>query len=90
MFAKLYDTKEHGQILVKFDGAGEDGPECRFYFQPEIEGVGLCSVAISGKNTAAGEEAIREAFNQQTEASAIAIVSHSKKELEGLTGGGKS
>lgn len=44
MFAKLFET-DVGQILVKKD-SGEDGPEVRFYFQPE--GLGVCSVAFNG------------------------------------------
>lgn len=46
MFAKLFETEEHGQILVKMDTAEDaSGPEVREYFEPE--GLGVCSVAFS-------------------------------------------
>jgi len=47
MFAKLYET-EVGQILVKLDD-GDDGPEVRYFFQPE--GLGVCSVAVNFKDS---------------------------------------
>jgi hypothetical protein len=46
MFAKLYET-DLGQILVKLD-SGDDGPEVRYFFQPE--GLGVCSVSANFKD----------------------------------------
>jgi len=43
MFAKLFETKKYGQILVKIDD--DDGPEVRYYFEPK--GLGVCSMALS-------------------------------------------
>lgn len=43
MFAKLYETEETGQVLVKLDD-GEKGPEIRYYFVPE--GLGVCTMAL--------------------------------------------
>ena len=43
MFAKLYETEETGQVLVKIDD-GEKGPEVRYYCVPE--GLGVCSMAL--------------------------------------------
>lgn len=45
MFAKLYETEEYGQLLVKLDNDGDEGgAEVRIYFQPE--GYGVCSTAF--------------------------------------------
>ena len=41
-FAKLFETEEHGQILVKKD-EGDEGLEVRIYIQPE--NLGRCNFA---------------------------------------------
>ena len=51
MFAKLYETEETGQVLVKLD-EGEDGPEVRYYFEPK--GLGVCSMAFQFKDDEEG------------------------------------
>lgn len=51
MFVKLFET-EVGQILVKIDD-GEDGPEVRYYFEPE--GLGVCSMALNFKDSDEGD-----------------------------------
>jgi hypothetical protein len=44
MFAKLYETPELGQILVKLDHHEESGDaEVRFYAEPD--GLGVCARA---------------------------------------------
>jgi len=39
MFAKLYETEDHGQILVKLDAGDVGQPEVRYYFEPKSLGV---------------------------------------------------
>ena len=51
MFAKLYEVEETGQVLVKLS-EGEDGPEVRYYFEPE--GLGVCSFAFQFKDDEKG------------------------------------
>ena len=41
MFAKLYETTEHGQILVMLDSTEEGEPFIKYSCQPE--GLGVCS-----------------------------------------------
>jgi hypothetical protein len=41
MFAKLYETPEHGQILVMIDSNEEGEPYIKYSCQPE--GLGICS-----------------------------------------------
>lgn len=77
MFAKLFDTEEHGQILAKVD-SGEDGPEVRFYFKPE--NLGVCSLAISAKDNEDGWKFIDETFEKITVESATKMVVNCKKE----------
>jgi hypothetical protein len=47
-FAKLIET-ERGQVLAKLD-SGDDGPEVRVFFNPEVEGIGVCSMAFNFKD----------------------------------------
>jgi hypothetical protein len=83
-FAKLFETEEFGQILVVMD-AGDEGPEVRFTFRPEVKGFGLCSVAISGKDTPEGWKAIEEAFSVQTQETAVKVVESSMKEIREMS-----
>lgn len=77
-FAKLFETQDHGQILIKLD-AGDDGPEVRFYFQPK--GLGVCSVVVTAKDTEKGWDAMESAFTQQTEETASKVVRGVKDEM---------
>lgn len=52
MFAKLYESKEYGQVLVMLD-TGDDGTPCvSFYAEPE--GFGVCSISSKFKDTEEG------------------------------------
>jgi uncharacterized protein YkuJ len=79
MFAKLFDTKEHGQILVKIDTDAESNPEVRYYFEPK--GLGVCTMAISHEDTDEGWKVIESVFDKFDEKAAIKAVVHLKKEL---------
>ncbi|MXS82257.1 hypothetical protein [Nitrosomonas oligotropha] len=71
MFAKLFETGV-GQILVKKD-SGKEGPEVRFYFQPE--GLGVCSVALDGfGDDENGWDAVDKAFEQIDAETAVNVV----------------
>lgn len=73
MFAKLFDS-EFGQILVKKD-EGDDGPEVRFFFQPE--GFGVCNLAVGFSDNDAGWEKADAFFEAVDQASARDVVSRS-------------
>lgn len=80
-FAKLYET-ELGQILVMRQ-EGDDGPEIRFHFDPEIEGLDLCAIGIGFSDDDDGAEKADKAFDAITEEGAIKAVS---RQIEGLSG----
>lgn len=69
-FAKIFET-ELGQILVKKDVDGDGQPEVRFYI--ELDDRGVCSFALTEKDTGAGREAIEEAFIATDEDRARAV-----------------
>ena len=72
MFAKLYETKEHGQILVKLDdGTDDSDAEVRFYVEPP--NLGVCSFAAGFKGNEAWDKA-EEMFNKMDEAEAVKAI----------------
>lgn len=71
MFAKLYETEELGQILIKIDD-GEGGPEVRVYFEPK--GMGVCSTAYVFSDEATAWDSAEKAFEKLTEQAAADTV----------------
>lgn len=72
-FAKLYDTEEHGQIVVMKDTTEDDDYCVFFYFKtPEVENVKI------GFNYDS-EDSRNSMFDKVTEEKAIAGVSAIKK-----------
>lgn len=76
MFAKIFETKEHGQILVKKDQDEKGCPEIRLYFEPEDFGV--CSLGISFSDSDKGDDSRDAFFSNVDEVRAIAMVSKVK------------
>lgn len=77
MFAKLYERNQE-QVLVKIEGA-EDGPEVRFYFEPE--GFGVCSFTLGFDDTDEGWDKAEEFFGKVEEDMAFNLVNNQKKLL---------
>ena len=71
-FAKLFNTEKYGQIVVIQQGSDDAGGEIRFFFQPA--GLGVCSLAMSFKDSDAGWDACDRAFEKVDEAMAINAV----------------
>ena len=71
-FAKLYETKELGQILVKLDQNEESLPEIRYFFEPE--NLGVCSMAISFKDSETAWDNAEKVFDLMNEGKAIEAV----------------
>jgi hypothetical protein len=69
-FAKIFEL-ETGQVLAKLD-AHEGEPELRWYAQPPE--LGVCSIAISFKNTDEGWDLAEKAFADANEATARAAM----------------
>ena len=80
MFAKIFDTEEHGQILVKKDSDTAGDPEIRTFFIPEE--LGVCSVALGFPDTEAGWSSLDKAFESVDEKWAAKHVAGVKKELD--------
>lgn len=64
MFAKLYGT-DQDQVLVKVDSNDEGKPEIRFY--TKLEGLGVCSLAISFEDSDKGWDKAYKALKEMTE-----------------------
>ena len=84
MFAKLYETEEDGQVLVKVQ-EGEEGPEVRYYFVPE--GLGVCSMALEFKDDKKGTawEKADAYFDKIDEESAIQMAKSMMLEIGKIT-----
>lgn len=73
MFAKLFETEEFGQILVKLDQSEDDCvPEVRIYFEPEDFGV--CSNATKYCDNKKGWSSAEKYFNELDQSTAMSIV----------------
>lgn len=73
MFAKLFNDTKYGQILVVLNTCDEGKPQITFSFQPE--GLGVCSVAINGKNTSEQcFDKLDNLFNEIDENKAVEVV----------------
>ena len=84
MFAKLYETEETGQVLLKL-AEGEEGPEVRYYFVPK--GLGVCSTALEFKDSEKGTawDKAEAYFNKIDEESAIQMAKAMMLEIGKIT-----
>jgi len=64
MFAKLYGA-DKDQVLVKMDTNEECEPEVRVFVKPE--GLGVCSIAVSFKDSDAGWKKAQKIIDERTE-----------------------
>jgi len=78
MFAKIFESEIHGQLLVKID-SGDDGPEVRTFFQPK--NLGVCSLAVGFKDTDSGWDSAEELFSRVSCSDAEGTVAIAKKQL---------
>jgi len=86
VFAKLYETEEHGQILVMLDSNDENGrPQVKVYFEPD--NLGVCSVGLNYNSDITEDEqwsAAEKSFNNFTEEFASGIVKNVKADISGI------
>lgn len=71
-FAKVYDNKRYGQVVILKKQTEIGAPELRFYFQPE--GYGVCEFAIGFNDQDASESRFDQAFNEMNPRIAIEII----------------
>lgn len=80
MFAKLYETEEFGQILVKLEQSdGDCVPEVRIYFQPET--LGVCSTAFKYEDSDDGWNEAEKYFNEIDQSTAMSTVNGITQQL---------
>jgi hypothetical protein len=70
-FAKLYETSELGQVLVKLDRSEESTPEVRVYIAPPK--LGICSLAYSWRDDDEGWDKAEAYLASMDEAKAIEL-----------------
>jgi hypothetical protein len=68
MFAKLFTTKDRGQLLVVRQTNADGEPEMRTYCEPE--GLGVCSVALVWQDDDEGWDLQEACFGRCTEETA--------------------
>lgn len=78
-FAKLFDTAV-GQIVVMRQ-SGDDGPELAFFFDPDVEPLGVCAFKLGFSDDDEGSDKADRAFEAVTEDGAIKAVS---SQIEGI------
>lgn len=82
-FAKLFETEEFGQILVKLDASpDEHEPEVRFYVNPPD--LGVCSFAAGYPDSDEGWDAAQACFDKCDLQMAVAAAAEVYKTTEGL------
>jgi hypothetical protein len=68
-FAKIFETPDHGQVLVKKDTNNKGCPEIRWFVEPPEFGV--CSMAVSFEDSDSGWDSADKAFDKSDQNAAI-------------------
>ena len=71
-FAKVFEVKRLGQIVIMKKQTEIGAPELRFFFQPE--GFGVCEFAIGFNDQDATESRFDEAYREMTPQIATEII----------------
>jgi hypothetical protein len=71
-FAKVFEVKRLGQIIIMKKQTEIGAPELRFFFQPE--GFGVCEFAIGFNDQDASESRFDEAYREMTPQIATEII----------------
>lgn len=83
-FAKLYDSDEHGQIVVLMRQGDEGEPEVQFISRPS-ERMGVSSVSLTYDDTDEGWDKCQKAFEnvnkERAEGSVEAMLSQMQRML---------
>jgi hypothetical protein len=83
-FAKVFEVKRLGQIIIMKKQTEIGAPELRFFFQPE--GFGVCEFAIGFNDEDATESRFSEAFNEMTPQIATEIIDGYLKHMTAKAG----
>jgi hypothetical protein len=71
-FAKIFENKRLGQVIIMKKQTELGAPELRFFFQPE--GFGVCEFAIGFNDQDASESRFAEAYDEMTPQIAYEII----------------
>jgi len=71
-FAKIFENKRLGQVIIMKKQTELGAPELRFFFQPE--GFGVCEFAIGFNDQDATESRYAEAYDEMTPQIAYEII----------------
>ena len=70
-FAKVFETEEAGQLMVKRDSNEEGEPEVRVYFKPKE--LGVCSIGLGFEDTDEGFDSADLIFSKANKKWALGI-----------------
>lgn len=84
-FAKVYDNKRYGQVVILKKQTEGGAPELRFYFQQEVGGV--CEFSIGFHDEDASESRFEQAFNEMTPQIAVEIIDGFMAHMTAKAGG---
>ena len=83
-FAKIFENKRLGQVIIMKKQTELGAPELRFFFQPE--GFGVCEFAIGFNDQDASESRFEEAYNEMTPQIAYEIIDGYLKHMTSQAG----
>jgi hypothetical protein len=83
-FAKIFENKRLGQVVIMKKQTELGAPELRFFFQPE--GFGVCEFAIGFNDQDATESRFEEAYNEMTPQIAYEIIDGYLKHMTAQAG----
>jgi len=83
-FAKIFESKKLGQVIIMKKQTELGAPELRFFFQPE--GFGVCEFAIGFNDQDASESRYAEAYDEMTPQIAYEIINGYLKHMTAQAG----
>ena len=83
-FAKIFENKRLGQVIIMKKQTELGAPELRFFFQPE--GFGVCEFAIGFNDQDATESRFAEAYDEMTPQIAYEIIDGYLKHMTAKAG----
>lgn len=83
-FAKIFESKKLGQVIIMKKQTELGAPELRFFFQPE--GFGVCEFAIGFNDDDATESRFEEAYKEMTPQIAYEIIDGYLKHMTAQAG----
>jgi len=83
-FAKIFENKRLGQVVIMKKQTELGAPELRFFFQPE--GFGVCEFAIGFNDQDASESRYAEAYDEMTPQIAYEIIDGYLKHMTAQAG----